>query len=127
MTKITKKKDGINKLNIPSYTDLFLTTSPHRNETMKNSKNEENHVRKLFRTDGNDEEQIVKFDETILGLNTVVKNGLCFICTYNIGLINFGVKCSKCSRNYHYKCLVKHEIYNDTFVCKSCDSKNNGS
>lgn len=84
------------------------------NPDYKNS----SHVRKLFV----DELKYEVEDEP--KNNQIVKEGLCFICTYNISTsINIGIKCSKCVRAYYYKCLKKNNIYTANYVCKSCFQK----
>lgn len=55
-------------------------------------------------------------------------NSLCYTCAKQITKTSKGLKCKDCIRTYHYKCLSKIksvDLAADSFVCKTCKSKNN--
>ena len=82
---------------------------------MQVAKKKETYVKNLFGSESKQQEGTVQLYKSILSQNIITKEGLCFICTCNIGMINLGVKCLTCMINYHYKCLMKHKIYHDNF------------
>nr|CAI5851139.1 unnamed protein product [Callosobruchus analis] len=49
-----------------------------------------------------------------------LKHGICFTCTFGISKSLCGVKCTKCARSYHIKCLEKYlvKLDEDPFICK---------
>lgn len=57
--------------------------------------------------------------------NKIVNKGLCYLCTMNSTIANFSIKCENCIRTYHYRCLKKHNLYTEHFVCKSCQKSKN--
>lgn len=60
-------------------------------------------------------------NNSTLPINNVICNkGLCFICTHNFSLLNYGIKCQKCSRVYHAKCLKNNGIYREFYIWKVC-------
>nr|CAI5866984.1 unnamed protein product [Callosobruchus analis] len=56
-----------------------------------------------------------------------LKHGICFTCTFGISKSLCGVKCIKCARSYHVKCLEKYlvKLDEDPFICKVCQQRIN--
>lgn len=52
--------------------------------------------------------------------NKIINRGLCYICGNNFSVLNVGIKCGKCIRTFHFKCLKKHGLYHENFNCKTC-------
>lgn len=59
-----------------------------------------------------------------IGENIVPKGLMCFECTMSIvkfKIDNPGVKCQKCAREYHVKCIQKMNLsYLPLFTCRNC-------
>lgn len=56
-------------------------------------------------------------------LNIKKITGLCFSCTFNCTVSNYGIKCHTCDRSYHVRCLKKYNIHKSTssvFHCLIC-------
>lgn len=55
--------------------------------------------------------------------NAALFLGMCFACTMNITKENHGIKCNRCSRTYHPKCINKHNLHksnSNIFTCLTC-------
>lgn len=75
----------------------------------------EHHIRKLFPVD-------TTFD---IGNNSPASGSMCYNCTFalsrNSSSENFGLKCNKCTREFHLKCIIKLKCnYIPIFICNGC-------
>lgn len=82
----------------------------------------QHHIRRIF-TDSESEDENLQSED--FPNNPTVVGTLCFSCTHNISTIKNGIRCGKCNRTYHNKCIVKFNPTVDkqkVFYCKSCSS-----